>query len=170
MADDLGSDSFRLLFEEHFERLASFTRSLLGSDLEAEDVAQEAFVILHLRRARLRPDVSPRPYLDRVAFRLCLARLRRNARRRTLAMLFGSLAPQEAPAPSNPVDLFFTGLPSRQRAIAHLHFAEDLSPSEIARELGIAPSTVRVQLGRVRKRLRAEVSSPASADRCPNAT
>ncbi len=170
MVDDLGSDSIQLLVEEHFERLASFTRSVLGSDLEAEDVAQEAFVILHLRRARLRPGVSPRPYLYRIAFRLCVARLRREARRRTLAVLFAPLAPREVPSPSDPVDLFFTGLPSRQRAIAHLHFAEELSPSEIAEELRIAPSTVRVQLGRVRKRLRAEVSPSASSERCTDAT
>ena len=159
-------DRFRCFVEEHFARLASFSRSVLGSDLEAEDVAQEALVILYRRWSRLRAGVSPRAYLYRVAFRLGLARIRRDARRRALAVLLAPLVPREAAAPSDPIDLFFSSLPKRQRAIAHLHFAEDLNAPEIAEELGIASSTVRVQLGQIRKRLRAEASLPPSSVRC----
>ncbi len=156
-------DAFRRFVESNFAGVASFSRSLLGSALESEDVAQEAFVRLFQARERLRADISPRAYLYRVAQRLCLGRLRREARRAALAVLMAPLVARESPPAGEPLDSWFRALPRRQRAIAHLHFAEDLESPEIARRLGLAPSTVRVQLARVLARLRA--SRGASAER-----
>src|SRR6266540_817913 len=160
-------ESFRPIVEESFGPLASFARSILGSDLEAEDVAQEALVLLYRERSRLRPDRSPRPYLYRIALRLCFSRLRREARRRMLSSLAAPLSPSSVPAPADPIDGWFRLLPKQQRAIAHLHFGEDRDPQEIAAVLGIAPSTVRAQLTRIRRALRAKNSHPLT-ERCPD--
>lgn len=163
-------DSFRPFFEAHFRELASFSRSLLGSGLEAEDVAQEALILLYRSRRRLRAEASPRAFVYRIAQRLCLSRLRRASRRRALAALFAPLAQRESAPAADPVDWWFSGLPKRQRAIAHLHFAEDRDAPEIAAILGIAASTVRVQLARIRSKL--QTSSPPSpkTERCPHAS
>src|SRR5713101_2798074 len=80
-------ESFQPFVEEHFAPLASFARSLLGGDLDAEDLAQEALVLLYRSRARLDPRGSPRAYSYRIVFRLCLSRLRRESRRQSLALL-----------------------------------------------------------------------------------
>jgi RNA polymerase sigma-70 factor (ECF subfamily) len=163
-------DSFRPFVEAHFGKLASFARSILGSGLEAEDVAQEALILLYRSRRRLRPGASPRAFVYRIAQRLCLSRLRRMSRRRALAALFAPLVEREsAPAP-DPVDWWFTGLPKRQRAIAHLHFAENRDASEIAAILGIAASTVRVQLARIRSKLQRSNPPSLKTERCPHAS
>src|SRR5512132_1650873 len=118
-------ESFRPFVEEHFASLASFARSLLGGDLDAEDLAQEALVLLYRSRTRLDPRGSPRAYAYRIVSRLCLSRLRRESRRRSLALLLAPLSRREAPPPADPLDSWFLNLTRRQRAIAHLHFAED---------------------------------------------
>jgi RNA polymerase sigma-70 factor (ECF subfamily) len=161
------ADSFRPFVEETFAPLASFARSVLGSDLEAEDVAQEALIRLYQRRATLSPDRSPRPYLYRIALSICLSRLRRESRRRVLSLLAAPLSPRETPPGADPLDDWFRSLPKRQRAIAHLHFDQDLDANNIAATLGIAASTVRVHLVRIRRALRAN-NSPSVTEGCPN--
>jgi DNA-directed RNA polymerase specialized sigma24 family protein len=64
-------EAFRLFVEANFTGLASFAQSILGSGFEAEDVAQEALILLYRNRSRLRPGVSPRPLVYRIAQRLC---------------------------------------------------------------------------------------------------
>jgi RNA polymerase sigma factor (sigma-70 family) len=161
-------DAFRSFFEAHFRELASFSRSLLGSGLEAEDVAQEALILLYRSRGRLRAGVSPRAFVYRIAQRLCLSRLRRASRRRALAALFAPLAERESAPAADPVDGWFSELPGRQRSIAHLHFAENLEATEIAAILGIAASTVRVQLSRIRSKLQSPNPSSVTTERCPH--
>lgn len=163
-------DAFQPFFEAHFRELASFSRSLLGSGLEAEDVAQEALILLYRSRLRLRAGTSPRAFAYRIAQRLCLSRLRRDSRRRALAVLFAPLAERESAPVPDPVDSWFTGLPKRQRAIAHLHFAENRDASEIAAILGIAASTVRVQLARIRSKLQSANPPSLKTERCPHAS
>ncbi|HZI66743.1 MAG TPA: sigma-70 family RNA polymerase sigma factor [Thermoanaerobaculia bacterium] len=164
------ADSFRPFVEETFRPLASFARSVLGSDLEAEDVAQEALVRLYRERARLDAGRSPRSYLYRIALRLCVSRLRRESRRRALSLLFAPLSPSASAPPADPLDGWFRELPQRQRAIAHLHFGEDLDAPEIAATLGIAASTVRVQLTRIRRSLRSAGNVKPATERCPDVT
>ncbi len=163
-------ESFRLFVEENFEALASFARSVLGSDLDAEDMAQEALINVYRRRGRIDPRRSPRSYTYRVTYRLCLSRLRRTARRNNLARLFFPLVSAEAAPPSAPLDAWFKSLPERQRAIAHLFFAEDRTAEEIASFLKISASTVRVQLTRIRARLQAASRAPALPKRCTDAS
>jgi len=164
------ADSFRPFVEENFTRLASFAQSILGNSFEAEDIAQEALILLYRSRLRLASDASPQPFLYRIAQRLCFSRLRRDARRRALAVLHMPLVPRESPPIADPVDSWFRGLPRRQRAIAHLYFAENHDAGEIAMILGISASTVRVQLARVRSRLKATHSTLPNSERCSHAS
>jgi RNA polymerase sigma-70 factor (ECF subfamily) len=161
-------ESFRPFVEENFAGVASFAWSVLGSGLEAEDVAQEAFLLTYRSRERLDAARTARPYLYRVAFRLCLSRLRRNRRRAALALLAAPLARPAAPPPDDPLDSWFRTLSKRQRAIAHLHFADGMNAGEIAAELGIQPVTVRVQLKRIRARIASASGVLAAPRRCPD--
>jgi RNA polymerase sigma-70 factor (ECF subfamily) len=163
-------ETFRLFVEANFTGLASFAKSILGSSFEAEDVAQEALILLYRSRENLRPDISPRPLAYRIAQRLCFSRMRREARRRAIATLLAPLAARESPPPPDPVESWFRKLPRRQRAIAHLHFAENRDAADIATILGIAASTVRVQLGRIRSKLSASNPVPLQSERCPHAS
>ena len=161
------AESFRPFVERAFAPLASFARSVLGSELEAEDVAQEALVQLYRQRSRLEPDRSPEAYLYRIALRICFSRLRRETRQAALSRLAAPLSPRFAPPPADPLDGWFRTLPKRQRAIAHLYFGEDRRPEEIGVLLGIAASTVRAQLTRIRKVLRT-IESHSLTERCPD--
>lgn len=159
-------EDFRIFVEANFTGVTSFAWSVLGGGLEAEDVAQDAFVLLYRSRGRLDPARSPVGYLYRIAFRLCLSRLRREARRRALARLAAPLRPTAAPPPGVPLDSYFRSLPKRQRAIAHLHFGEDRDAAEIASLLHIQPPTVRVQLARIRRKLQDAAGPNSLSQRC----
>jgi RNA polymerase sigma-70 factor (ECF subfamily) len=163
-------ESFRPFVEENFAGVASFAWSVLGSGLEAEDVAQDAFVLVYRRRHRIDPNRSARAYLFRAAFRLCLSRLRRQKRRAALALLAAPLARSVIPPPADPLDAWFRSLSKRQRAIAHLHFGQDRDAGEIASALGIRPATVRVQLARIRARIQAMGRSIPAPRRCSDAS
>lgn len=166
MASFPDPESFRPFVEENFGAVASFAWSVLGSGLEADDVAQEAFLLVYRARQRLDPGRPARAFLFRVAYRLCLSRLRRRRRREALELLAAPLARTAEPPPSEPLDGWFRSLSKRQRAIAHVHFTEGRDAAEIAALLGIAPVTVRVQLARIRKRIQATSGIAAAPRRC----
>src|SRR6266508_3454101 len=107
MASFPDPESFRPFVEENFAGVASFAWSVLGSGLEAEDVAQEAFLLVYRARLRLDPGRSARGYLFRVAFRLCLSRLRRQKRRAALALLAAPLERSAVSPPAEPLDAWF---------------------------------------------------------------
>ena len=168
MASFPDPESFRPFVEDNFAAVASFAWSVLGSGLESDDVAQEAFLLVYRARRRLDAGRPARGFLFRVAYRLCLSRLRRRKRREALELLAAPLARSEVPPPSEPLDGWFRSLSKRQRAIAHVHFAEGRDAAEIGSMLGIAPVTVRVQLARIRKKIQSTSGVAAAPGRCPD--
>ena len=64
------------LFREHFGTMVRLAYCLLGDRSAAEDVAQEAFVSLHLHWSTLRDHGALLPYVRSVVFNLCRSRQR----------------------------------------------------------------------------------------------
>lgn len=75
-------DAFRVLVEREAESVVRACRRVLGDLHEAEDVAQEAFVIAYRSLSSWRGDGPFGAWLSRIAVRLAL---RQAARRRTVA-------------------------------------------------------------------------------------
>lgn len=147
------SDAFANLYQSHFRSVVNAVRPLVGD--EAQDVAQEAFTVLHGRWAEVGSYEMPQAWVRRVALRIAARRARRDRMRANLEPL--------AHPPSGPAEIdldlvrALDALPGSQAAIVALHHLADRSISEIADSLGLGESAVKVRLHRARARLAEQV-------------
>ncbi len=129
---------------------------------EAQDLAQEAMVRVFERWERVRRMRSPEGYLYRTALNLHRSRLRRLRRWAEV----GRQAHRAEPDPLEraeqhlELDRLLAALPEGQRAALVLREWVGMSDGEVARCLGIGPSSVRSRISRARQALRAEEVSP----------
>jgi RNA polymerase sigma-70 factor (ECF subfamily) len=130
-------------------------RSLLSDPHDAEDAAQEAMIRAWRQRESCRSPEAPEGWLRQIARNEAL---RRQARSRQLEPL-----PAEGPASDAPEDLLVERLSldqalrrlrGRDRELVLLRYKLDFSDVAIAERLGIAQSTVRVRLHRLKRELR----------------
>ena len=131
------------------------TRRVLGSSTAADDAAQEAAIRAWRHRGRCRTPARPDPWIATIA--------RREAFRTLSARSEQSL--EDEPDTADPrqqaaelvaaLDLrqVVRALDGPDRRLLVGHYWQDLSNSELALELGIAESTVRVRLLRLRRQL-----------------
>ena len=152
-ADDVLPD-LRELYTACYGRLVGVLTLAAGSQAEAEDVVQEAFIRLLPRWARVCRYDDPEAWVRRVAFRLLWNRFRRA--RNALAALRRSGPGQNVAAPSvEPVDVgrALAALSLPQRQVVVLHHLLDMSVEQVAIELGIPVGTVKSRLVRARATL-----------------
>jgi RNA polymerase sigma-70 factor (ECF subfamily) len=127
-------------------------------DSDAEDVFQEVFARAYQHLDKLRDDSAVRPWLAQLTRRLCIDRLRANARERplseeelvteaedTLALLDEALTVHEALAAA----------PGHCREILDRFFARDESYKTIGEALDLPSGTIASRISRCLARLRA---------------
>ena len=161
----LGSDrtAFDLLVRRHSRAVYLAALSVTGIAADAEEVAQDAFLVLWRRRAddvRIVAD-SLAPWLIVTARHLAL-NLRRGEKRLRLREerlpeappLADPEAALVATAAREAVDRALAALDPLDAEIARLCLAEGLSYAEAAAKLGVAHGVVRNRLSRTRRRLR----------------
>ena len=139
-----------------------------GTEDEAEDVAQEAFVTAYDKRASYRSPTPFRPWLYRIAINRCRDRLR--ARARYPAPHRMDDFPEPVEPDSDPLHAVLTeewearfqqavaGLPPNYRAVFLLRHMDDLSYEEIAAATDLPLGTVKTHLFRARAQLRRELT------------
>ncbi len=137
---------------------------LVASPAEAEEVVQEALVRLWQQAARWQPDGRISTWTHRVAYRLCIDRLRRQRPSVTVDALEDDLA-DPAPLPSarlmhledvHAVQAAVAALPERQRAAIVLCHFQGLGQAEAAAVMGLGEEAYESLLARGRRRLRAQ--------------
>jgi RNA polymerase sigma-70 factor (sigma-E family) len=143
-----GADtSVTALYQAHALGLIRFAYLLLGERQAAEDVVQEAFAGLYRRWAKLSDPGRALAYVRSSVLNGCRTALRRRALGRRLETYQPPSASAEAAVLSNEeryqVMRAVRGLPSRQREALVLRFYLELPDEEIARVMGVRPSTVR---------------------------
>ena len=74
-SDDI--DAFEAFFQRYRTPIYRTAYGLTGDPQAAEEILQDTFARAYQRRHILRPDVSPLPWLHRVALNLCYSRLGR---------------------------------------------------------------------------------------------
>lgn len=139
-------------YEKHADALVRFAATLVGS-ADAEDVVSEAVVAV-LRSAT--DEVNDMgAYLYRAVVSASAkhwrSQNRRQARERRAVM--GAPVPADRSVDSR-IAAALDRLSAQQRAVVHLTYWEDLTPSMVAERLGVSDGSVRRQLARARKRLR----------------
>jgi RNA polymerase sigma-70 factor (ECF subfamily) len=152
------ADDFDAFFCEHYDRLVRSVTVLTGDPHEAADAVQDAFVRAYARWSRLRRYDAPEAWVRKVAINRTRDtwRSRRRRERREERVAGREAAGPDATALVDSglaLAAVLADLPHRQRAVAALHYVDDLSVAEIAESLGISQGTVKFHLNRARAAL-----------------
>jgi RNA polymerase sigma-70 factor, ECF subfamily len=158
----------RAMVARKLPRLLGLACRMLGDRIEAEDVAQDAFLRVWREAPNWRFGQAPfDAWLYRVALNLCYDRLRRR-REKSMAELPDRVDP--GPAPDHALELraeqqqvadALQSLPDRQREAVVLQYYQELSNTEAAGVMGISVEALESLLARARRNLRAYLKGDA---------
>ncbi|MEM5433991.1 RNA polymerase sigma factor [Paraburkholderia diazotrophica] len=155
----------RALVARKLPRLLALAMRMLGDRMEAEDVAQEAFVRIwkqapNWREGEARFDT----WLHRVALNLCYDRLRGHREEPVDAVpdeadpVAAPDAQLEAQSRDARVRAALAALPARQREALVLNYYQELSNIEAAALMDITVDALESLLARARRNLRARLA------------
>ena len=149
-----GPESFETFYRRQLPQLLVLARALVGP-LLAEDVAQEAMLVVYRRWTDVRVLESPEGWARSVCLHKAVSLARRRTVEQRVLRQIGSFRTPPARLVEDD-ERFWSlvrGLPHRQAQVVALHFALDLGVAEIASTLGCAEGTVKVHLSRARAAL-----------------
>ena len=148
-------DDVRALFAATYPRLVRAVTLAGGSQPDAEELVQDAFVRLLPRWDRVRAYDDPEGWVRSVAFRE-LGKRRRKLQNAILAARRAGVAQECDPPSGDRLDVAAAlgTLPLAQRQVVVLHHLLGLDLATIARELRVAEGTVKSRLARARAALR----------------
>jgi RNA polymerase sigma-70 factor (ECF subfamily) len=159
--------AFEALVSTYQHRVFGVALRMLGSRVEAEDVAQETFLRAHRALGAFRGDARLGTWLYAIVSRLCLNHLasapRRHERSDDAALLRLAAPAADAAAALERSELeaalqqAIAELPHERRIVVVLRDLEGLAYEEIAETLGLELGTVRSRLHRARLDLKAKL-------------
>jgi RNA polymerase sigma-70 factor (ECF subfamily) len=160
--------AFEAIYETFRPRLFGFLARLSRRRDVAEDLLEETWLRLVARASELTDDTRLGPWLFTVARNLFASWCRHRAvdagRIFDLALSWPGALPRESPFEAaargeteRRLEAALARLPARDREVLLLVAGEELSPSEAAAVLGLAPEAVRKRLQRARERLALEM-------------
>ncbi|HEX9188556.1 MAG TPA: sigma-70 family RNA polymerase sigma factor [Vicinamibacteria bacterium] len=167
------ASAFDVLVGRWEDRIRGAAYRFLGSEEEARDVAQEAFLKAYRSLAGFKREARFSSWLYQIATNLCRDRLRRRKTRATVSLeeLDGGGPAMVETRPgaddlllardlARAVRLAVESLPEEQREVVILKEYQDLTFLEIAQALDVPVSTVKTRLyrglGQLRRRLERE--------------
>ncbi|MEM5339158.1 RNA polymerase sigma factor [Paraburkholderia azotifigens] len=155
----------RTLVARKLPRLLALAMRMLGDRMEAEDVAQEAFMRIWKQAPRWREgEARFDTWLHRVALNLCYDRLRAH-REEPVDEWPDSVDPGpvpetqlEAQSRDARVRAALAALPARQREALVLNYYQELSNIEAAALMGVTVEALESLLARARRSLRTQLA------------
>lgn len=164
-ADDL--DAFETLFERYRAPIYRTAYGLTGELGAAEEILLDTFARAWQRRMILLPDVSPLPWLHRVALNLCYSRLGR--RRLDFEPIGDAVIAEIRDGVAEPAERAerrelrqlvregVAALPPKHQNVVILYYLHGLSLQETADQLGVRLGTVKSRLHYALRGLRAQL-------------
>jgi RNA polymerase sigma-70 factor (family 1) len=157
--------AFKMLYDRYWTVLYDKAYQRLKNQQQAEDIVQELFVSLWLRREELSVDNLPAYLNNAVRYRVLNHVLRNKAG----SHFYGPFESFFASAQSSDelllqkelleaIHAYIATLPEKRREIFLLHFEKNLSTEEISKQLGISQKTVQNQLGTAMQGLRTHIT------------
>jgi RNA polymerase sigma factor (sigma-70 family) len=147
-------EGFVQFYRREYARAVQLAWLLTHAGHSCEDLAQDAFISIQAKFARLD---NPSAYLTSAVVNRCRTWHRREQRRRLLA----ARAPSSAVVGDHPGDEYLldviSALPYKQRVVVVARYWGGWSEAEIASALGCRPGTVKSLASRALSRLRKEV-------------
>ena len=161
---DFERRDFERLFDEHQSMVFSLALRMTGDRGLAEEIAQDVFVDLDRNMARIESSQHAIFWLRRVTMSRATDALRRRRVRGTdlwveIDESHGARELERGSPLGDRIEALLATLPEAQRAAIILRYQEDLTPEEIAATLGAPLATVKSQLKRGLKLLRAKAES-----------
>ncbi len=159
--------TFASFFRAEYPSVVRTVALLLQDPGAAEDIAQEAFVRLHLQWLKVSGYDRPDAWVRRVALNLAATHARREGRRRGLerhsvrrSLATAQLDQSEPDSVSSSVQVqrALQMLPHRQRALVILYYYEDRPLTQAAELVGLTSGSAKVTLHRARRRLEQALS------------
>ncbi len=147
--------AYETIYNRYAERMYYFSVKYLENETEAEEVIQNVFIKVWVKREELRDDLSFNSFLFMITKNAVIDILRKRKRDKALSEKIGLRQQQLMEAPDDiyeyqelaaEINNVITGLPERRRQIYLLSREKGLSHKEIAAELSISPKTVEVQI------------------------
>jgi RNA polymerase sigma-70 factor (ECF subfamily) len=136
-----------MIFDDEFDELTTLAYQtafrILGSRVEAEEVAQDTMVKAYVRWRKVQRHA--RPWVCRVAVNGALGIVRRRGRRHHVEPQVGF---QTDVADRIHLQRLLANLSRRQRDVVALRYLADMSEAEVADELGISAGTVKTHAHR----------------------
>jgi RNA polymerase sigma-70 factor (ECF subfamily) len=164
-ADDLAA--FEAFFERHRTLIYRTAYGLTGDRHAAEEVLQDTFARSWLHRGGLRLDVSPVPWLHRVALNLCYSRLdRRQVRSEPIGDSVVATVTSSAAEPAERAERQelrqivregIAALPPKHQSVVVLYYLHGLSLQETASFLDVRLGTVKSRLHYALRSLRSHL-------------
>jgi RNA polymerase sigma-70 factor (ECF subfamily) len=166
------AEAFGWLVETHQARVYTLALRMLGTEAEAQDAAQDAFVQAYTRLGSYRPEWRFKTWIMAIVSHLCIDRLRR---RRIEPTTFADQPDPDAefvsrePQPDAAVAAgeqrdvlrrMLAGLPPEDRGMLAMFYWGDMSYEEIAQALRTTVPAVKSRLFRARRAL---AQSPLAA-------
>ncbi len=152
--------SFEDLVERHKRLVFRTAWRMMGSQADAEDIAQEVFLKLHARLGEFEKQEQPGAWLYRVTVNQCLDQIRRRRPEKDVEEIH--LASQKR-GPEEWLILedrlarlarWIPRLAPGERAALVLRDLEGLSTREVGEILGVSEETVRTSIHRAKEKLR----------------
>jgi RNA polymerase sigma-70 factor (ECF subfamily) len=169
MADDWQPDfeqlpDFERLFDEHQSMVFSLALRMTGDRGLTEEIAQDVFMELDRHITKIESAQHAIFWLRRVTMSRSTDALRRRRARGfgqwvEIDESHGAREPESGSPLADRIEALLATLPEAQRAALILRYQEDLPPEEIAATLGAPLATVKSQLQRGLKLLRAKAES-----------
>jgi RNA polymerase sigma-70 factor, ECF subfamily len=147
------------LIGQHADRWFAVARQMLGSEHDAADALQEAYVAAVSGIGNFRGESLPSTWVHRIIVNSCLTKLR--SRRKTISVeideCFASLPERDrlvADETRNIVHECIARLPRSYRDVLVMRDIEEQNTHDTARMLRMAPGAVKTRLHRARRALR----------------
>jgi RNA polymerase sigma-70 factor, ECF subfamily len=142
------------LFEQNYAPLVQMLKLIAGSQTQAEDAVQDAFVQAYRHWSKISGYDDPVAWLRRVAMNRILDQRRRHHREQHALHRLGPAGRvQGSPDSAMDITQAIANLPLRQRAAVVLFYLGDMTSPEVGKTLGIGESTVRSYLHTARNML-----------------
>lgn len=162
-------DAFAALFERHRVSVYRAALALTGDPCASEEVVLDTFGRAYIHRRRLRTDVSPLPWLHKVALNLCYSRLgRRRLRSEPVTDLLADRMADSTAGPAVNAEWAelrvivregIAGLSDKHRAVVVLYYLEGRTLQETADALGLPLGTVKSRVHHALRDLRTRLSA-----------
>ena len=152
--------AFEALYH-HYERpMLSLAYRMLGSQEEAEDALQDAFLKLYRKIGQYRFDAAFNTWLYRIVANTCYDRLKKRKRATPVPLdTVGEIAVKDDARMRVQIQAAIDSLPPKMKASFVLYAQEGRTQRDIAEILGTKEGTVKAHVFRAKERLR-EILAP----------